>query len=165
MTGFNCTDKIKNDCKCKCECCCGGSSPSGTVPDEVFASFYNYSQQPADGSLLAMFPSVEDPSGQIVSEDGLRVKLAPGYYLVSYQVSGILREAGYIQVTPFYNDMPHIEFGIYFVTGTARSSANGETHMILEVPESTQFSLAFNSSVVAIDVQMTVTFLKLRRSL
>lgn len=135
------------------------------VPADVFASFYDYSQQPADGSLLALFPGVEDPTGQIVSEDGLRITLAPGYYLVSYQVSGILREAGYLQVTPFYNGAPHIEFGIYFVAGTARSSANGETHMILEVPETTQFSMTFNSSAVAIDVQMTVTFLKLRRSL
>lgn len=143
----------------------GITGPTGQIPEDVFASFYNYSQRPENGSMLQMFPSVEDPSGQIVSEDGLRVSLAPGYYLVSYQVSGILRETGYMQITPFYNGAAEIEFGIYFITGAGGGSADGEAHLIVKAPEATQFSLTFNSDVSVIDVQMTITFLKVRRSL
>lgn len=143
----------------------GITGPTGRIPEDVFASFYNYSQRPENGSILPMFPSVEDPSGQIVSEDGLRVSLAPGYYLVSYQVSGILRETGYMQITPFYNGAAEIEFGIYFITGTGGGSADGEAHLIVKAPEATQFSLTFNSNVSVVDVQMTITFLKVRRSL
>lgn len=143
----------------------GTTGPTGQIPEDVFASFYNYSQRPENGGILPMFPSVEDPSGQIVSEDGLRVSLAPGYYLVSYQVSGILRETGYMQVTPFYNGAAEIEFGIYFMTGTGGGSADGEAHLIVEAPEATQFSLTFNSNVSVVDVQTTITFLKVRRSL
>lgn len=143
----------------------GPTGPTGQVPDDVFASFYNYSQSPAEGSLLAMFESVTDPTGQIRTTDGERVSLAPGYYLVSYQVSGLLRSTGYMQVTPFYNGAAHIEYGIYFMTGTSGGSVDGEAHLIVEVPQTTLFSLTFNSNVSAIDVQMTITFLKLRRAL
>lgn len=143
----------------------GPTGPTGQVPDDVFASFYNYSQSPAEGSLLAMFESVTDPTGQIKTTDGERVSLEPGYYLVSYQVSGLLRSTGYMQVTPFYNGAAHIEYGIYFMTGTSGGSVDGEAHLIVEVPQTTQFSLTFNSNVSAIDVQMTITFLKLRRAL
>lgn len=141
----------------------GPTGPTGPVPDDVFASFKNYALRPDSGSLLPLDPAIVDPTGQIVTEDNERILLEAGYYLVSYQVSGLMREQGYMQITPFYNNIPHLDEVIYYMTGTGGGSADGSAYFIIETPAETSFSLTFNSSVVVTEVQTTITFLKLRR--
>lgn len=144
---------------CGCNpCCC-----RGPAQDDVFAYFKNYALRPDSGSLLPLDPVIVDPTGQIVTEDNERILLETGYYLVSYQVSGLMKEQGYMQITPFYNNIPHLDEGIYYMTGTGGGSADGSAYFIVEVPAETSFSLTFNSSVVVTEVQTTITFLKLRR--
>ena len=143
----------------------GATGPTGPVPDDVFASFKNFGVGPEDGTLLPLDPVVVDPTGQIVTQDNQRILLAAGYYLISYQVSGLLREKGYMQITPYYNDAAHLDEGIYFMTGDGVSSAAGSAHLIVETLEGTRFSLTFNSSVRVSEVQTTITILKLRRTL
>lgn len=143
----------------------GPEGPAGEVPDDVFASFYNYGIVPDNASLLPIISSVEDVTGQISVSGGNRLILEPGYYLISYQVSGILNTAGYIQVTPFYNGAADIVRGIYCMVNGGVSSADGSAYFILYAPAQTSFTLTFNSNVRVADVQMTLTVLKLKRGL
>lgn len=169
-----------NDLDCKLKNCCGGGcgcdaghccncpiNPLPTIPDDVFASFNNYALAPKDGTLLPMNTAVEDPTGQITSADGERVTLAAGYYLVSYQVSGLFENPGYFQITPFYNNAPFIINGIYFMIGNwsggGRFSGSGSANFIIYAPSETRFSLTYNSIATVTEVQTTITFLKLRR--
>ena len=62
----------------------GATGPAGTVPDNVFASFFNYGPRLTPGSLISLYPSVTDPTGQITAADPTQLVLAPGYYLISY---------------------------------------------------------------------------------
>ena len=94
-----------------------------------------------------------------------KIGLAPGYYLISYKVSCLFRQASYMQVTPFYNGTSHLETGIYFATRTEGSSACGSAYLILRAPTATQFSLTFTSSSSATDGEINVTVLKLNRPL
>ena len=143
----------------------GPTGPTGPEPNDIFASFKNFSQSPENGTLLPLYPAVEDPTGQIVTQDNQRILLAPGYYLISYQVSGLFREKGYMQITPYYNDAAHLDEGIYFMTGEGTSSADGSAYLIIETSAGTTFSLTFNSNVSVTEVQTTMTVLKLRRPL
>ena len=117
--------------------------------------------QYADGQLISIFPSVGDPTGQIVASDETHIQLDPGTYLVSYGVSVIFRTPSYMQVTPFYNGVAHLETGIYFATSANGSSASGSAHFILVAAQQTLFSLTFNSSSTATDGAVTLSFLKL----
>ncbi len=137
---------------------------TGTAPEDSFASFATYAILLTDGALIPFGTSVADPGGQIVLTDSTHITLEPGYYLISFHVSAILRTAGYMQVTPFYGGSPHIEYGIYFKTGTDSSSAYGSNSIIIEVTEETRFSLTFNSNAQAIDGAATVSVLKLNRA-
>lgn len=142
----------------------GPTGPAGVAPEDVFAFFATFGVAFANATLIPMGTSIADPSGQIVLIDARYISLAPGYYLLSYHVSSLLRTPGYMQITPFYNGDSHIEYGIYFKTGSNVSSAYGSNSLILAVPQQTRFSLTFNSDVSNTEGAATVTVLKLNRT-
>ena len=140
----------------------GATGPTGPVPSGTFASFINFGAQFADAALIPMKTEIADPTGRIVLTDSTRVSLEPGVYAIFYEVSALLSESGFIQVTPFYNGSPHIEYGIYFMTGAGRSSAFGSVSFMIEVPARTVFSLTFNSPVRTTEGTLTMTIFQLR---
>ena len=117
-----------------------------------------------NGSLIPFGTVTADPSGQIVLEDQQHVRLLPGYYFVSFHVSVLLREDGYMQITPSYSGMSHIEYGIYVKTA-AQTTAYGSNALILQIPEQTTFTLAYNSNVASVDGAATLAVIKLNPSL
>ena len=143
----------------------GETGPTGTVPDDVFASFYNYQYPLTTNSLISFFPDVTDPTGNITFNGSDRITLAPGYYLISYKVSAVFRSPNYMQVTPSYNGTTHLETGIYFATSANGSSACGSAFIILRAPSQTDFTLSYNGSGNAVDGEINITILKLRRDL
>ena len=133
------------------------------MPDEAFASFANYQMQIAPNDLIVLFPDTMDTTGNITLTDLMHIRLEPGYYLISYEVSVLFNSANYMQITPYYNGGPHLETGIYFATRTDGSSACGSSFLILYAPSATEFSLTYSGSAVGRDGQVTLTILKLRR--
>ena len=114
--------------------------------------------------MITIFPVVTDPTGNIVATDTEHISLAAGYYLISYKVSAIFQTPNYMQVTPFYNGLPHLETGIYFATSANGSSACGSAFIILDAPSPTEFYLAYNGSDNAREGEINLTILKLRRT-
>lgn len=141
----------------------GPTGPAGAVPGDIFASFINYAAQFTNAALIPMGTGVADSTGNIVLTDPTHITLAPGIYSIFYEVSALLASSGYIQVTPYYNGSPHLEYGIYFLNGPDRTSAFGSVSFIIEVPEQTVFTLTFNSPVTTTDDTLTMVIFKLRR--
>ena len=130
----------------------------------MFASFANLQYPLTRGSLISLFPDVTDPTGHITQPSLDRIALAPGYYLISYKVSCIFRTPNYMQITPSYNGTFHLETGIYFATSADGSSAFGSAFLILNAPSATEFALTYSGSADAVDGEINLTILKLRRS-
>lgn len=143
----------------------GPTGATGAAPDDVFAAFATFAVPFTDAAQIPLGTVTADPTGQIVLTDTTRITLAPGYYLISYHVSALMAAPGYMQITPYYNDASHIEYGIYFKTGTNLTSAYGSNSIIIEVPAETRFSLTYNSNVTSTEGTATITVLKLNRSL
>ena len=143
----------------------GPTGPTGEAPQDSFASFLNTQYPMTSGIQIALLPDVTDTTGNITQPDVTKIGLAPGYYLISYKVSCLFRQASYMQVTPSYNGTSHLETGIYFATSTEGSSACGSAYLIVRAPTATQFSLTFTSSSSATDGEINVTVLKLNRPL
>ena len=143
----------------------GPTGPTGEAPQDSFASFLNTQYPMSNGTQIILLPDVTDTTGNITQPDVTRIGLAPGYYLISYKVSCIFRQASYMQITPSYNGTSHLETGIYFATSIDGSSACGSAHLIVRAPTATQFSLTFTSSSSATDGEINVTVLKLNRPL
>ena len=138
---------------------------TGLAPEDAFASFYTYYIQFQDGQAIPFSTVTADSTGQIRQSGASAIVLEPGYYLLSYHVSTILKTPGYMQITPSYNSKPHIDFGIYFRTDSTDSTVYGSNSLIIQVPSQTAFTLTYNSNVpVNIDGSATITVLKLNRN-
>ncbi len=154
-----------------CCCCCRGpqgpqgepgpQGPQGESSKDIFASFFIFERRFENSQLIPLITGTEDTTGNITLINDTQIKLNPGYYYISYSVSAILEEAGYMQITPSYNGSPYLPYGIYFKTGTVSSSAYGSNSMIIYVPSQTTFSLTFNSNVGNRSGAATVSVIKL----
>ena len=142
----------------------GPTGPAADIPDDAFASFINTQYTLQTGTPITVYEAVPDTTGNITLSSPQSISLAPGYYLISYKVSGLFRSANYMQVTPYYNSAPHLETGIYFATSTEGSSACGSAFLILYAPSATTFSLNYSGSANATDGEINITILKLRRT-
>lgn len=143
----------------------GPTGPAANNPDDVFASYLNYQYPLVRGSKLVLLPDVTDPTGQITQSAPTEISLVPGYYLISYKVSAVFRQANYMQVTPTYNGTTHLETGIYFAVDGSGGSAAGSGFIILRAPTATTFTLTYSGSGDAVDGEINLTILKLRRLL
>lgn len=143
----------------------GVTGPVGRVPSDIFASFINFVAQFTNASLIQMGVWVADPTGNIVLTDPARISLALGIYSIFYDVSALISKSTFMQITPYYNGCPHIEYGIYFATGPSCSSAFGSVSFMIEVPVQTVFNLTYNSTVTATVETLTMAIFKLRREL
>ena len=143
----------------------GATGNTGLAEDDIFASFINFGALFTNGALIPMGIGVADTTGNIVLTDPTRITLQPGMYSIFYEVSGLLAAAGFMQITPFYNASPHIEYGIYFMTnGTGKASAFGAVSFIIDVPVESVFNLTFNSPVTVTEGTLTMVIFKLRRA-
>lgn len=116
-----------------------------------------------DRALMPMGTVVADATGQIVLVNSTQINLQPGAYFVVCNVSVLLRDAGFIQVTPSYGGSAHLELSIYFMTN-ARSSAAGSTSFIIETQMPTQLTFTYNSNVTNSGGDMTVVVIKLQQN-
>ena len=124
----------------------GPQGPQGEPGVPASASFVTYEVVFQTGQPVAFAAGVPDTSGNIALSGGTNIVLQPGKYAVWYSVSAVLDNAGYMQVTPSYNGQPHIEYGVYFRTAAALSSASGAAALLIDVPQQTNFTLSYNSN-------------------
>ena len=142
----------------------GPEGPQGPAGPEVYASFVAYMQQFANGTPISFAQAVADPTGHITQPSATQVTLAPGTYFITYHVSAILEAAGYLQITPAYNDRIFLEYGVYDRVADASVGVSGSSAFLAVVPEETQLTLNYNSSAAARDGAMTMVILGLRTS-
>ena len=141
----------------------GEQGPPGEPSLNTFASFVTFEVLFADSQRIPLATGTADTTGNITLENATQITLTPGYYFISFSVSAVLDDPGYMQITPSYNGSPHLEYGIYFKTNTVSSSAYGSNSMIIYVPSPTSFTLTYDSNVTSRSGAATVAVLKLNR--
>ena len=121
-------------------------------------------QQFTNGTPISFAQVVADPTGHITQPSATQVTLAPGTYFITYHVSATLEAAGYLQITPSYNDRIFLEYGVYDRVDSGGVGVSGSSAFLAVVPEETQLTLNYNSSAAARDGAMTMVILGLRTS-
>ena len=139
----------------------GPQGPQGEPATNIFASYFIFEIQFENGQTIPLITGTADTTGNIVLANNTQINLTSGYYFISYSVSTVLDDAGYMQITPSYNGMSHLEYGVYFKTNTASSSAYGSNAIIIYVPSQTSFTLTYNSNVENRFGAATVAVIKL----
>ena len=141
----------------------GEPGKPGESANDVFASYFIFEVIFENGSSIPLLTGTADTTGNIELENNTEISLEPGYYFISYSVSTVLDNPGYMQITPSYNGMSHLEYGIYFRTNSVLSSASGSNSIIIYVPSRTDFTLTYNSNVTNRSGEAGVTVIKLSR--
>ena len=113
---------------------------------------------------MDFFSEIKDTTQNIIPSSTSAIQLQPGFYIINYTISTLLTTDGYIQITPSYNGMAHMEHSVYSRTGLARTTAEGSQTFIIEVKEPTNLTLTFNSNVAHTEGQLSLTIIKLERS-
>ena len=139
----------------------GAPGAPGLPGMSAAASFFTFMQQFESGEPIVLFPAVTDPTGQITALSDTQIQLSPGTYFVTCSISAVLDTAGYLQITPAYNDRPFLEYGVYGRTGTDGVSVSGSSAFLAVIPEETVFTLNANASTPTRDGGATLVFLKL----
>ena len=142
----------------------GPQGPQGEPTKDIFASFFIFEKLFQNSQPIPWITGTADTTGNISLINNTEIELTPGYYYISYNVSAILDNAGYMQITPSYNDMPYLTYGIYFKTNATSSSAYGSNSIIIYVPSQTTFKLTYNSNVTSRSGAATISIIKLTRS-
>ena len=141
---------------------CHPGGTAGASGSDVYASFFTFQQRFVNGQPIHLFTAVADATGSIGQESSTRVTLAPGTYFVTYHISAVLEDAGYLQVTPAYNGAAHLEYGVYARTADPNVTVSGSNAFIAVVPEETVLTLNVNTSTATRDGAATLVILGLR---
>lgn len=141
----------------------GPQGEPGEAAKDIFASFFIHEVRFENGQPLPLLTGTTDTTGNITLADSTRIELTPGYYFISYSASAVLDTPGYMQITPSYNGTAHLEYSVYFKTGTASSSACGASSLILYAPFATSFTLTYNSNAASRFGAATVAVIKLTK--
>ena len=136
---------------------------TGALPQQAFASFYALQEYLVNGIQIPMRVSVPDTTNTITQENDVTITLTPGYYLINYNVTAILRTSGYMQITPFYDGRSHIELGAYIKTTQNAQSAMASGSLIAQITATSRFSLTYNANVDSTEGTLTMTVYKLNR--
>ena len=140
----------------------GPAGPQGPAGVEGYASFVTFQAIFPSGGNIPFATGTADPSGRIVPSSDTQVTLAPGVYLVMYQVSAVLETAGYLQVTPSYGGQGHLEYGVYGRTAADSVTVSGSASWILTAQEQVTLALNSSGSSATRDGALTLTILALR---
>ena len=141
----------------------GAAGPTGPAGGaEAFASFFSDQREVDSGTPIPLYPLTADPTGAITpAGDYLSVQLAPGGYLLTFDVAAVLAQPGYLQVTPSVGGTPQVNLGVYFRTADADSSAGGSRTVALSLPAGAALSLTYSSSAPTTSVTATLTAVRL----
>lgn len=134
----------------------------GTSGSDVYASFVTYQQRFVNGQPMDLTTAVADTTGHITQESASRITLMPGTYFVTYHVSAVLEEEGYLQITPAYNNTPFLEYGVYARTADPSVTVSGSNSFIAVVAEETALTLNVNTNTTTRDGAATLVILGLR---
>lgn len=142
----------------------GATGPSGGISAQSFAAASAVGGAYTNAMQLRLTPYITDTNQDIVFTSDTTVDVTEGYYYVSYEVSGMINPAGYIIVTPVFNNQPQNLHSSYDNAATADANVQVNRSFILYAPTSTRLYLQFNTNSVRIsDAECHVVIVKLIR--
>lgn len=139
----------------------GPTGPTGSLSSQSFAGVTTFANVFTNNIQLPLPIYFPDTTGNIVSGGATSIELAPGVYMIHYEVSCLLQTPSFIQIIPFYNGANHGEHGAYDNTFHNSQNAQVARTFLLRVTTLTAFSLGFGSGSRGTDGECHVTILKL----
>lgn len=141
----------------------GPAGPPGYPQNSIFASFSGKELILPESASLPLKTEIPDITRNISLYSSSSVSLAPGYYIISYYVSAVMKKRGSIKLTPVFNDRRQTMYTARGETENRKGILELTRNFIAEIPIGTTLFLEWSSSVGASRVNMYLSIEKLYR--
>ncbi|MDE7323038.1 MAG: collagen-like protein [Lachnospiraceae bacterium] len=141
----------------------GPAGPPGYPQNSIFASFSGQELIVPDSASLPLKIEIPDVTQNIVLCNNCSVALTPGYYVISYYISTVMKRHGFIKLTPILNDSRQTMYGSYAEAARRKELLVLSRYFIVEIPAGTTLFFAWHSSAAASKINMNLSIQKLYR--
>ena len=141
----------------------GPAGPPGYPQNSIFASFSGKELILPESASLPLKTEIPDITRNISLYSSSSVSLAPGYYIISYYVSAVMKKRGSIKLTPVFNDRRQTMYTARGETENRKGILELTRNFIAEIPIGTTLFLEWSSSVGTSRVNMYLSIEKLYR--
>ena len=141
----------------------GPAGPPGYPQNSIFATFAGKELIMPESANLPLKMEIPDITQNISPGNDCSIALTPGYYVISYYLSVVMKRSGFIKLTPIFNDCAQTMYTAYAETAKRKETLTISRYFIVEVPIKTILLFAWNSSAGASRVNMNLCVEKLSR--
>lgn len=141
----------------------GPAGPPGYPQNSIFASFLGQELIVPENASLPLRMNIPDVTRNIILCNNCSVGLTPGYYVISYYLSTVMRRHGFIRLTPILNDCKQTMYSAYAEASKRRELLVLSRYFIVEIPDGTTLFFDWNSSAGASKINMNLSIQKLCR--
>ncbi len=141
----------------------GSAGPPGYPQNSIFASFMGQELVVPESASLPLRAQIPDVTQNIVLNSNCCVTLTPGYYVISYFLSAVLKRHGCIRLTPVWNDSRQTLYSAYAEAAKRKEMLVLSRYFIVEIPAGTTLFFEWHSSAGAAKINMNLSIQKLYR--
>lgn len=141
----------------------GPAGPPGYPQNSIFAVFSGQDLIVPESASLPLRLEIPDVTQNIVLRSSCCAALTPGYYVVSYYVSTVMKRHGYIRLTPIINDRRQALYSAYAEASKRKELLVLSRNFIVEIPAATTLFFDWQSSAGSAKINLNVSIQKLCR--
>ncbi|NBH14382.1 collagen-like protein [Lachnospiraceae bacterium] len=141
----------------------GPAGPPGYPQNSAFASFSGQDICLPQNARLPLKTDIKDITQNISLCDEYSVSLTPGYYVVYYYISMLMKKHGCIKLTPVLNDCPQSVFSAYAESVKRKEMLVISRYFMIEIPSTSILFFAWDASAGDSPINMNLSIEKLGR--
>lgn len=140
----------------------GPAGPPGYPQTSIFASFSGQDLIMPKNARLPLKTDIPDITQNIALVDQSSLMLAPGYYVISYYISGVIGRHCFIKLTPILNKQKQAVYTAYAQAAKRKEMLVAARHFMIGIPDRSTLFFAWHSSADA-KINMDLNIEKLCR--
>lgn len=141
----------------------GPAGPPGYPQNSIFASFADKELIIPERASIPLKMEIPDITQNISLCDSSSIALTPGYYIISYYISTMMRRPGFIKLTPIFNDCKQTMYTAYAEAVKRKEMLVIARYFIIEIPTGSRLFFAWHSSAGVSKINMNLSIVKLYR--
>lgn len=141
----------------------GPAGPPGYPQNSAFASFLGQGIFLPEDASLPLKIDIPDITQNISLCNDYTVLLTPGYYVICYYISTVVKKHGLIKLTPIFNDCAQTAYAAYAEAAKRKERLVISRYFMIEIPNASTLFFAWESSTGVSKIGMNLSIEKLGR--
>lgn len=141
----------------------GPAGPPGYPQSSIFATFSAQELIVPASASLSLRTEIPDVTQNIVPGSSCSISLTPGYYVISYYLSTVMKRHGLVRLTPIFNDCRQNLYGACAESARRKELLVLSRYFIVGIPAGTTLFFDWHSSLGASRINMDLSIQKLCR--